>query len=81
MIQRRIAQEKDKLQQLQKHHRQEIEELLGTAHKSQLKALEERHQAEVRLLEEEKKRLKEDMNKTLELERDKIRAHQRLELE
>lgn len=35
----------------------------------------------MRLLDEEKRRLKEEMNRTLELERDKIRAQQRLEVE
>lgn len=35
----------------------------------------------MRALEEEKKRLKEEMERTVEIERDKVRAQQRLEIE
>ena len=54
---------------------------MGTVHKNSLIQLQERHQAQMKVLDEEKKRMKEEMSRTLELERDKIRAQQRLDIE
>lgn len=36
---------------------------------------------QLKILEEEKKRLKDEMQKTLEIEREKVRAQQRMEME
>ena len=36
---------------------------------------------QLRVLEDEKKRLKDEMQKTLEIERDKVKAQQRIEME
>jgi len=51
-----------------------MEELVGAAHRTALSQLQERHAAQVKVLDDERRRLKEDMNRTLDLEREKIRA-------
>jgi len=50
-------------------------------HRRSLQQLQERHSVQLRVLEDEKKRLKDEMQKTLEIERDKVKAQQRIEIE
>ena len=50
-------------------------------HRRSLQQLQERHSVQLRVLEDEKKRLKDEMQKTLDIEREKVRAQQRLEME
>ena len=50
-------------------------------HRRSLQQLQERHSVQLKVLEDEKKRLKDEMQKTLDMEREKVRAQQRLEME
>jgi hypothetical protein len=50
-------------------------------HRRSLQQLQERHSVQLKVLEDEKKRLKDEMQKTLDIEREKVRAQQRLEME
>ena len=61
--------------------REELEALMLEEHRRALQSLQERHGAQLRVLEDEKRRLKEEMQKTMEIEREKVRIGQRLEME
>jgi hypothetical protein len=43
-------------------------------HRRSLQQLQERHSVQLKVLEDEKKRLKDEMQKTLDIEREKVRA-------
>lgn len=63
--------------------RAELEELTGEQgwHRKALRELQDRHQAQLKVMEEEKKRFKDEMQKTLDHEREKVKAQQKIELD
>lgn len=69
-----IEEARARYRQAAERQRQEMEMLVGAAHRAALSQLQERHAAQVKVLDDERRRLKEDMNRTLDLEREKIRA-------
>ena len=58
-----------------------MDQLMTDEHRRSLQQLQERHSVQLKVLEDEKKRLKDEMQKTLDIERDKVKAQQRLEME
>ena len=61
---------------LMDRQRAEMEDLQGENgwHRKALKELQDRHAAQMKVMDEEKKRFKDEMQKTLDLEREKIKA-------
>ena len=81
LLKRQLDEVRASLTQARERQRRELDEVMREEHRRALEQVQERHQVQMRALEEEKKRLKEEMERTVEIERDKVCAQQRLEIE
>lgn len=65
---------------IEDRYRQQMDEV-RELHKKNMKALEEKQQLKLSLFNEEKRKLIEEMNKTIELEKEKVGNLQRIDTE
>ena len=71
LIKKQIEDERQRIKQMEERQRRQIDEA-REEHKRNMKQLEEKQHLKLQLYNEEKRRLIEDMNKTIELEKDKL---------
>ena len=76
---RQIDDERHRIVAMESRYRESLE-ALRQDHKGTLKTIEEKQETKLSLYSREKQRLIEDMNKTIELEKEKISNLQKLDI-
>ncbi|CDW83861.1 UNKNOWN [Stylonychia lemnae] len=71
LVKRQIEDERQKQKAQEQRNRRDVDDT-REEHKKNMKHLEEKHQMKLQLFNEEKRKLIEEMNKTIELEKEKI---------
>ena len=71
MLQRQIEEERQRCKAVEDRCRNELDDV-REEHKRNMKQLEEKHGLKLSLYNEEKRKLIEEMNKTIELEKEKV---------